>query len=122
MALLILSFVSACATSNGTQKQAAAKPPSKIQKQMATILAASGSKEMLFIEVPSPNNLISEKIMLASLAVGGSSTAIDQLRGILSYGKSITTGVTGKSHEINAITIKRTLEQLKDKPASGTVY
>ena len=122
MALLVSSLISACATSPQTHKQAVAKSPSKIEKQMAAILAASGSNEMLFIEVPSPNNLISEKLMLASLVGGGSSTAIDQLKNVLSSGKNSTVGIVGKSQEINAITVKRTLEELKTKPASGTVY
>lgn len=121
-AILMTCFMGACTTSPQTQKRAVAKPPSKIEKQMAAILAASGSNEMLFIEVSSPNNLISEKIMLASLVRGGSSTGIDQLKNILSSGKNSTVGIVGKSQEINAITVKRTLEELQAKPASGTVY
>ena len=122
LALVILSFLNACTTSPETKDQAGTKIPPGTRAQMAAILKASGSNELLFIEVPSPSNFISEKIMLASLAAGGNSNAIDQLTSLLSSGKSTSVGITGKSNEINAITVKRTLERLKGKPASGTVY
>lgn len=122
MMLVILQFLNACAMSPEAHDHADANIPHGTQTQMAAILKASGSNELLFIEVPSPSNFISEKIMLASLAAGGTSNAIDQLTSLLSSGKSTSVGITGKSNEINAITVKRTLERLKGKPVSGTVY
>ena len=122
MMLLVLAYLSACAIPHEPQKQVSTRPTREIQEQMAAILKSANSNEVIFILVPSPSNLISEKIMLASLAAGGTSNAIDQLTSILSSAKPSIVGITGSSNEINAITVKRTLEQLKDKSASGTVY
>ena len=84
-------------------------------------MALANSREMFFIEVPRPDNLISEKIMLATLEICQPSTASEQLIQILSSGKNFQVGIIGKSQAINVITVKRALTETKGKPASGTV-
>jgi len=115
LSIFILIFASGCATT-GAMRGVPAQ-----DRQMREIYAASGLKSIYFIAVPSPANVISEKLMAASLAFG-SSTAIDALVEVFSKGNPVTIGVIGESDAINAATVKVTLEHLKNKRAAGTLY
>ena len=119
--LAVISLLSACAT-DGSSKQVSNKPLTEIEKQMSQIMAASASQEMFFVEVASPNNVISEKIMLASIALGDGSAAINQLSELLKKNAVIHIGIVGKSQSINIMTVKESLKKLAGKPAKGTVY
>lgn len=120
--LIVTSVVTACATDGNGGRQVSNKPLTEIERQMADIMATSKLREMIFIEVPSPNNLISEKLMLATMALGEGSTAVDALNEILKKGSPIHVGVVGKSQAINVITVKQSLKNMAGKPAKGTVY
>lgn len=60
--------------------------------------------------------------MLASLAAGAGSNAMDELTRFLSSGKSAEIGVAGKSSAVNAATVRGALEQLAGKPSSAKLY
>lgn len=90
-------------------------------RKMKEISAVSVPQNMYFIDVPSPDNIISEKLMIASLEFG-SSTAIDALVEILSSEKPVMIGVVGDSDAVNAATAKAALKELKNKKTAGTVY
>lgn len=122
LALLFSYLVAGCSTMNDGTTKTVQKKQSPYAQQMAVIMEAANSREMFFMEVPSPNNLISEKLMLASLSMGDSSTAIDQLVHLLSSGKTLSVGIVGKSQAINVMTVKRALEKTNGKQASGSVF
>lgn len=115
LSIFVLIFTSGCATTGAMQGV-----PIK-DRQMKEISAVSGPQNMYFIDVPSPDNIISEKLMIASLEFG-SSTAIDALVEILSSEKPVTIGVVGDSDAVNAATVKAALKELKNKKTAGTVY
>lgn len=119
---VIMGILSACATDGGGSKQVSSKPLTKIEKQMSRIMAASVSQEIFFIEVPSPNDFISEKLMLATMSLGGGSTAIDQLSELLKKNVVIHIGIVGKSQAINVMTVKQSLKNMADKSAKGNIY
>lgn len=119
--ILCLSvLIAGCSTTNNMANNGQ-KRPNPYAQQMAVIMAAADSREMFFIEVSSPDNLISEKIMLATLEIGQPSTAVDQLVQLLSSGKGLLIGIVGKSQAINIVTVKRALAETKGKSVAGTV-
>ncbi len=120
--LAMIKLLTACATNGDNTQQSASKPKAEIAQQMTEIVAITESKELLFIEVPSTNNIISEKIMLAAMASGESTSATEQLKALLQKGTSTQIGVVGKSQAVNVMTVKQTLKKLASKPAKGTVY
>lgn len=115
LSMFVMIFASGCATT-GAMPGVPAK-----DRQIREIYAASRLESMYFVQVPSPDNVISEKLMITTLAFG-SSTAIDALVKIFSSGNPATIGVIGESDGVNAATVKITLEQLKNKKATGTIY
>lgn len=121
-ALLFSSLFAGCSTTNSTTSGTVQKHRNPYAKQMAAIIVAADSREMFFMEVSSPDNLIAEKLMLATLSAGSSSTAIDQLAQLLLSGKALSVGVVGKSQAINVMTVKQTLKRINEKQASGTVF
>lgn len=121
-ALLFSSLLAGCSTTNSTAPGTARKHQNPYAKQMAAIMVAADSREMFFMEVSSPDNLIAEKLMLATLSAGSSSTAIDQLAQLLLSSKALSVGVVGKSQAINVMTVKQTLKKINEKQASGTVF
>lgn len=90
---------------------------------MNHIYAAAKVNSIYFIDVPSPDNYISEKIMLATMALdGGGSTAVNALDNYLKKNAAIDIGIVGKSQAINVMTVKQSLKHMAGKPAQGTVY
>ena len=73
---LLFSLVTGCYTST---KLSAQKRPNPYSDQMRSIMEITDSTDLYFLEVPSPGNLISEKLMLATFEMGQSTVAIDQL-------------------------------------------
>lgn len=120
--LAAMSIFSGCASDSGGSQGVSSKPVTDITKQMAHILAASKSTTMYFMEVPSPNNFLSEKIMLATMALGDGSTAIDQLAVLLEKDAHGPIGIVGDSQAINVMTVKQSLKKVAGKHAKGTIY
>lgn len=120
--LAMIKFLTACATNSNDKPKPALHHNPKIAQQMADIYAVGTSKEMLFLEVPSANNIISEKIMLALIAAGESSPSIEQLSALLQKQTHMQIGIVGKSLATNTMTIKQTLKKLASKPANGVLY
>jgi len=90
--------------------------------QVDIISDVANTDSLYIVTAPSPNNFISEKIMLAVLATGETSRAMTQLMDMLITNQQRAIGITGKSDEINAATVKGALKQLQKQSASGTVY
>lgn len=120
--LAMLKLLTACATNGDNKQQYALHQNPEIAQQMAAIYAVGTSKEMLFIQVPSANNIISEKIMLAVIASGESTPSIEQLSDLLQKETHMQIGVVGKSQATNIMTIKQALKKLASKPAKGVLY
>lgn len=120
--LATMSIFSGCASDSGGSQQVSSKAVTGITKQMTYILAASKSTKMYFMEVPSPNNFLSEKIMLATIALGDGSTAIDQLAELLEKDAVGPIGIVGDSQDINVMTVKQSLKKIAGKHAKGTIY
>ena len=120
--LAMFKLLTACATSVDGTKQSTPKFKGAITQQMSEILAAAESKELIFIDVPSAKNIISEKIMLAAIASGETTLAMEQLISLLQRNTSIQIGVVGKSQAINIMTIKQALKKLASKPVNGVVF
>ncbi|MDO9365499.1 MAG: hypothetical protein Q7T58_04020 [Methylotenera sp.] len=120
--LSMIELLTACATNGDNAQQPALHHNAEIAQQMTDIYAVAASKEMLFIEVPSANNIISEKIMLAVIASGESTPSIEQLSVLLQKGTHMQIGVVGKSQSTNIMTIKQALKKLASKPAKGVLY
>lgn len=120
--VLLTTLTTACSTTGNGSQHSLFQSNNIVQEQMAAITKESGAAEMFFIEVPSPNNIISEKLMLATLATGMRSNVIDQLVELLSLNKNLIIGVVGESQSINTATVKRAMEDAKKKAASGTIF
>lgn len=118
----MIKLLTACATNGDNKQQSTLHPNPEIAQQMADIYALGTSKEILFMEIPSANNIISEKIMLAVIAAGESSLSIEQLSTLLQKQIHMQIGIVGKSLAINTMTIKQTLKKLASKPANGVLY
>lgn len=117
LAILLFSLVTGCYTFTKTSGQ---KRPHPYADQMTAIMKMTDSTEMYFLEVDSPGNLISEKLMLATFEMGASTTAIDQLVQLLASGKVHSVGILGKSQALNVATVKSALIKTKDKPITAT--
>ncbi len=100
--LVICTLLSACA---GPQ---AAAPPTMSQKTAAIAPWASKGR-LLLVEVPASSNAISNQMIVASLKVGTSSNAADQIVQMLRSGSAATVAVTGSNLEINAATVQAAL-------------
>ena len=120
--LAMIKLLTACATNRDNKQQYALDYNPEIAQQMTDIYAAGTSKEMLFIKIPSANNIISEKIMLAVIASGESTPSIEQLSALLQKETHMQIGVVGKSQATNIMTIKQALKKLAQKPANGVLY
>ena len=116
-----MSIFSGCVSDSGGSPQVSSKAVTDITKQMTYILAASKSTKMYFMEVPSPNNFLSEKIMLARIALGDGSTAIDQLAELLEKDAVGPIGIVGDSQDINVMTVKKSLKKVAGKHVKGTI-
>lgn len=117
LATLLFILVTGCSTSTKSSGQKRQNP---YAEQMTAIMKMTDSTEMYFLEVPSPGDFISDKLMLATLEMGSSSTAIDHLAQLLSSGKVLSVGILGKSQAINVATVKSALIKTKGKPVAGT--
>lgn len=114
---IMLLLFTACAIDG------ASKPFSETEKQMNYILAIAKAKPNYFIEVPSPNDIISEKLMLVAMAIdGGGSTAVEALDDYLKMNLEIHIGIVGRSQAINVMTIKQSLKNMAKQSAKGTIY
>lgn len=114
VSILLLLFT-ACATDRTSASL------TETEKQMNHIYAATKVKTIYFIDVPSPNNIISEKIAVATMALEGSK-AVDALDAFLKKNALVHIGIIGKSQAINVATVKQSLKNMANKPAQGTVY
>jgi len=90
--------------------------------QVDIISDVANTDSLYIVTAPSPNNFISEKIMLAALATGDTSRAMAQLMDMLITNQLRAIGITGESDAINAATVKGALKKRQDKTASGTIY
>lgn len=117
LSTLLFSLVTGCYTST---KSSAQKRPNPYADQMISIMEITDSTDLYFLEVPSPGNLISEKLMLATFEMGQSTVAIDQLVQLLSSGTELSVGILGKSQALNVATVKSALIKTKDKPVAAT--
>ncbi len=90
--------------------------------QVDIIADVANTDSLYIVTIPSPNNFISEKIILATLATGETSRAMTQLMDMLITNQQQAIGITGESDVINAATIKGTLKKLQNKTASGMIY
>lgn len=114
LSIMLLLFT-ACASDK------ASKPLSEVQKQINYIYSKTKISDMYFIEVPSANNIISEKIMLAAIQLNGSAS-VDALDGVLKKNDFTHIGVVGRSMPTNVVTIKQSLKNMQNKSARGTIY
>lgn len=115
---ILFSLATGCSTATKSSGQKRQNP---YAEQITAIMKVTESTEMYFIEVPIAGNLISDKLMLATLEVGPSTTAIHQLVQLLSSGREPSIGILGKSQAINVATVKRALLDTKDKLVAGTI-
>lgn len=81
--MLLISLITACSTTVSSSQHSLFKSYNIIQEQMTAITKKSGAMEMFFIEVQSPNDFISEKLMIATLTNGLRSNALNQLIDLL---------------------------------------
>lgn len=117
LSTLLFSLVTSCYTSTKSSGQ---KRPKHYADQMTLILEITDSTDLYFLEVPSPGNLISEKLMLTTLEMGQSTLAIDQLVQLLSSGTELSVGILGKSQTLNVATVKSALIKTKGMPVAAT--
>lgn len=113
LVLMLVSMLSACASTSSFDEQVE-------QLHQAAIAQGHRVEEMVFVRIPSAGNPISNGMILASLATGASSTAVEALTEVLiARPKNKPLGIIGDSHELNIATLKRALKDLPtstDKP------
>ncbi|MDX1750017.1 MAG: hypothetical protein R3271_06835 [Methylophaga sp.] len=114
---VLFGLFAGCSTATKSSGQKRQNP---YAEQMTAIMKITDSTEMYFLEVDSPGNLISEKLMLATFEMGQSTVAIDQLVQLLSSGTELSVGILGKSQALNVATVKSALIKTKDKPVAAT--
>lgn len=114
---IIFSLVAGCSTATKSSGQKGQNP---YAEQMTAIMKMSHSTKMYFLEVPNPGDFISDKLMLTSVEMGASTTAIDQLVQLLASGKVDSVGILGKSQPLNVATVKSALIKTKGKPVTET--
>lgn len=114
---IIFSLVAGCSTATKSSGQKGQNP---YAEQVTAIMKMSDSTKMYFLEVPNPGDFISDKLMLTSVEMGASTTAIDQLVQLLASGKVDSVGILGKSQPLNVATVKSALIKTKGKPVTAT--
>lgn len=104
-ALLLTGLLAACAATESM--------PEKIG-QISRAAAGQGEAvdEMLFINVPSAGNPVSDGMQLAALAAGTRSIAVEGVTEILKARPKQPLGIVGDSRAMNVATLKRALKDL----------
>lgn len=95
------------------------------EKKILVFNKISKSEESFIVSVPAPNNIISRKIMLATLKTGVSSNAIDSLVKLLELGTVtpivVISGERG-SDDITAATIESAFQRIQNIKPKATLY
>ncbi len=108
-ALAAALTLAACSSTQPVQQQMG-------QMNQAVARSGAAADEMLFVNVPSAGNPVSNGMLLTALAAGTRSNAVDALAEILKARPKAPLGVVGQSRELNVATLKRAL---KDLPAAA---
>lgn len=110
-ALFLSLFLLACATTSSTSK-----------KDINTLIGSKYPNGAFIVDVESANNLISTKIMLASIKAGNSSSTSQAILKLLSNKNSTKpVVVTGADSNLAAATLERALVDGKGKVSGSKV-
>ncbi|MES9875207.1 MAG: hypothetical protein ABW146_19060 [Candidatus Sedimenticola sp. 6PFRAG7] len=120
--VLIFSIIVTGCMSTGTGNPSSDDSVDRIIDQTSYILNQSSRKDIVILEVPSPENIISEKMTVSALELGARSTAVDYLVKLLAKDNDAVIGVVGRSPRLNKATVKSALKGLVNRSSSGTIY
>lgn len=109
--LFAASFISGCATTNNTH--------SSKDDTNACIAAVKGKTKLLIVDVPSADNFISNKLIVASVRTTGSTT-IDTLINLMSLSARPAVIVTGDNDDVTAATLEAALLKLPQGKARSS--
>ena len=102
-----IAFLSGCA-STGDQ---ASTQSVRQNRKIAACVAAARQSEWLVVDVPAANSFIANKMVAATLSMGGSNS-VDTLVKVLSQPTRSAVAVVGENDEVTAATLEAALRNL----------
>lgn len=124
VSILFISLIG-CAANSKLNTSEEMHHQSLEEKKIMAFNKISKSEESFIVPVPAPNNVISRKIMLATLKAGVSSNAIDSLVKLLELDKAIPIVVISDkrgSDDITAATIESAFQRIQKIKPKATLY
>lgn len=95
---------------------------STIQQDLETIAKASKvPSELYIVQVSAPNNIISEKMMLAAMGMGELTKTAQDIKSMLESRNVKQLGIVGESEAVNIATAKQAINAL-DRKVDATIY